>query len=191
MTGPGRQLSAERSGGNWRLLQPFATLGNNRKIEEVLGELTSLRVAGGDAGFVADNVSDLTPYGLDKEHGVRIALRPVLSQLKPQVIVVGKPVPNQEGKFYAVQEGQDDVVAIGGLGQELSTLGTDPNALRSTKVADFETCAGLLHSDRAAGTNLRHGPHGPRLEDRPSRQRPGGSRVGDDSPLQARIARNE
>ena len=136
VTGPGRNLSAERLGGHWRLLQPFPTMADDRKMEEVLGELTSLRVADGDTGFVADNVSDLAPYGLDKDHGVRVELRPVLSQLNPQVILLGKPVPDQDGKVYALQAGQDDVVAISGQG--LSTLGVDPNAIRSTKVADFE-----------------------------------------------------
>ncbi|AGA30061.1 DUF4340 domain-containing protein [Singulisphaera acidiphila] len=136
VTGPGRNLSAERLGGRWRLLQPFPTLGDDHKMEEILGELTSLRVANGDAGFVADNVSDLVPYGLDKDHGVLVELYPVLSQLKPQVILIGKPVPDQDGKYYALQGGQDDVVIISG--QELSTLGVDPNAIRSAKVADFE-----------------------------------------------------
>ncbi|SIN98679.1 protein of unknown function [Singulisphaera sp. GP187] len=136
VAGPGRNLNAERIGGHWRLLQPFPALGDDRKMEEVLGELTSLRVANGDAGFVADNVTDLAHYGLDKDHGVRVELRPVASQLKPQVILIGKPVPDQDGKFYALQSGQDDVVAISGQG--LSTLGVDPNAIRSTKVADFE-----------------------------------------------------
>ncbi|WP_406700603.1 DUF4340 domain-containing protein [Singulisphaera sp. Ch08] len=136
ISGPGRNLNAERLGGHWRLLQPFAALGDDRKMEEVLGELTSLRVANGDAGFVADNVSDLAPYGLDKDHGVRVELRPVLSQLKPQVVFIGNPVPDQDGKFYALQDDQDDVVVISGQG--LATLGVDPNAIRSTKVADFE-----------------------------------------------------
>lgn len=134
--GPGRNLEAERVAGNWRLVRPIRALGDNNKMEGVLGELTSIRVTNGNAGFVADNVSDRAPYGLDRDHAIRIELRPVLSQMKPQAILLGHSVPDHDDQFYAMQADQDDVVVVSG--RELQTLGVDPNSVRSARVVEFD-----------------------------------------------------
>ena len=50
------------SGGS---LAPFRALADVEPGRGLLAEVTALRVADGEAGFVADDVKDLAPYGLD------------------------------------------------------------------------------------------------------------------------------
>lgn len=147
----GHELKLERREGRWRLLQPIAVLADDFKIEEVLGELTSLRVQDGVLGFVADDVRDLSRYSLDRDHATRIEVTPTLRGGKPQVLLVGKPAEGHEGRVYALRGDQDDVVLINGKG--VSSLGVDPNALRSKKVTDFNPAlASFLRIESHGGT---------------------------------------
>ena len=62
----GLDVKAERgANGRWRLTAPVTFPANSPKIESVLGALASIRVVDGAKGFVADNVKDFKPYGLD------------------------------------------------------------------------------------------------------------------------------
>lgn len=133
---PGHSLKVERSGGKWRLVTPVSALADDFKVDEVLGEITSLRVLDGAFGFVADDVRDLAPFGLDTEHALQVTITPALSGAKPQTLLIGKPAPDREGRVYAKRADQDDVVLVSSKG--LGQVGVDPNALRSKRIADFD-----------------------------------------------------
>ena len=140
VTGPGRDLEARRvEGKKWLLERPVPALAAEEKVEGVVAELTSLKVVPGDQAFVADNVKDGAPYGLDAP-AMTIALRDDARQIKPQTqtLLVGKPIPNQPDRFYARRGDQDDVVAIELKEKDLRELGTDPNAFRNQKVTDLD-----------------------------------------------------
>ena len=67
VTGPGRDLKAtrDREEGRWRLIRPFRTPADEAKMEGVLADLGAIVVADGADGFVANDVRDFAPYGLD------------------------------------------------------------------------------------------------------------------------------
>lgn len=134
VSGRGRKVKGERLGGHWRLTEPIRSLADDVKVEEVLAELTSLRVAGGSKGFVADGVKDLQPYGLGQD-ALRVELVPVSERGTPQVLLIGSKSPDSPENVYAKRHDQDDVILINGKG--LMDLGSTPNALRSKKVTDF------------------------------------------------------
>jgi len=135
ISGAKQNLKASRVRNQWRLTEPIRAIGDDTKIEGLLGGLTSLRVPDGEGGFVADQAADLARYGLDQAQAVRIELVPASDQEQPQVVLLGKPVPNQDGQYYAMQGGQDDVVVVRALG--LSNLAFEPNSYRSSKILDF------------------------------------------------------
>jgi hypothetical protein len=135
--GPGRDLKVERVEGKWTLLRPVRTLAREEKIEGVVAGLAALKVADDTKGFVADNVKDGAPYGLDTPT-MTIELGPVTTLETPQTLLVGQPIPDHADQYYARRGDQDDVVAIELRDKDLRDLGTDPNALRSQKVADFD-----------------------------------------------------
>jgi hypothetical protein len=135
VTGPGRDLKVERDEGHWRLTRPFRAVGEGEKVEGMVAELSSLRVANGDAGFVANDVAagDAARYGLDPA-ALTIELRPSLGAWKPQTLLVGKAESESSTYYYARTGDQDDVVLIDA--KPFIDLGLDPNALRSKQVAD-------------------------------------------------------
>ena len=60
-------LKANRgAGGRWHLSLPVNVPANGAKIDSAIAALSSIRVLDGQKGFIADNVTDFTPYGLDK-----------------------------------------------------------------------------------------------------------------------------
>ncbi len=135
--GPGRDLRIEREGERWRIASPIRALADESRVEGVVAEVVSLRVAGGDSGFVADGVTDLAPFGLDKP-----ALSVTITPRKgpPQTIQIGKAAPPREDVkgqlYYARRDDQDDVVLVdGGL---LKDFGRDPMAFRGRKVAAID-----------------------------------------------------
>jgi len=134
VSSPGHTLNAERRQSHWKLTEPFAAPGNDDKIEEVLAELTSLKIVDGEKGFVADNVRDLHAYGLDKD-ATKVELFSAKGPNQPQVVLLGKASPDDPSQRYAMQADQDDVILVDGKG--LKDLGIDPYKLRSQKVADF------------------------------------------------------
>ncbi len=64
--GPGRALEAKREEGHWQLVRPVSAPADDEKVEEVVAELSSMHVADDARGYVADDVRDFAPYGLDK-----------------------------------------------------------------------------------------------------------------------------
>jgi hypothetical protein len=137
--GPGRDLKVERDEGHWRLVRPFASVADDDKVEGMVAELTSLQVAKGNEGFVADNIKDkggdAAKYGLDPPV-LEIVLTPAIGGGKPQTLLVGKPVPDEPDLSYARVGNQDDLVLVNA--KNFRDLGLDINALRSQKVAEID-----------------------------------------------------
>jgi Domain of unknown function (DUF4340) len=133
--GPDRELEAKRSAGRWNLLRPFAALADSRKMESVIADLTSLRVVDGAKGYVADNVRDFAPYGLDKP-SMTISLTSSTENRKAQVLEVGAFVPDVADRAYARLADQDDVILI--QTKTIHDLGLHPKDLRSRRIADLD-----------------------------------------------------
>ena len=157
VTGPGRELKAVREQPHWQLLRPFRAVAEDEKVEGAVAELTSLRVAKGNAGFVANDVlpADAAKYGLEPP-AMKIELQPLDRAWKPQTLYLGNAKPAQETRpttetdteakpeaklelYYARAGDQDDVVLIDA--KEIRDLGRDPNALRSKKVVELNPAA--------------------------------------------------
>jgi hypothetical protein len=147
--GQPRVIEAERGpSGRWVLKLPVAATAeskktaplevpaNGPKVESLLGALSSLRVAETPKGYVADDVKDMAPYGLD---------RPAISvELKPErgetmVVDVGKSVPDEPERLYIRQGDQDDVVMV--EARALSEVPVDTTAIRSQQVAEIVPAA--------------------------------------------------
>jgi hypothetical protein len=139
VNGPGRELNAERLDGKWTLVKPVRALASEDKFEGVIAELANLRVADGVKGFIADNVKDFAPYGLDVPV-MTVELRPVTKLETAQTIAIGKAVADKDhpDRFYARRAGQDDVVIVEIKDKDVRDIGINPNALRSQKVTDFQ-----------------------------------------------------
>ena len=91
----GLNIQAQRGrGGQWRLTAPIVVPANGAKIESALAALSSVRVVEGAKGFVADNVTDFAPYGLDKPEAT-IELTTPAQPDGPLVLQVGKRAPGQ------------------------------------------------------------------------------------------------
>ena len=134
--GPGRSLEAERDGGRWRLLAPIQAPGDLSKVDGVLADLAALRVEDGDTGFVEDGVRDLAKFGLDRPRiTIELSTGPSATRTT-QNVQVGKVVEGRPDRAYARRADQDDVVLVNP--KALEALGTQPHALRSQKVADFD-----------------------------------------------------
>jgi hypothetical protein len=136
VTGPGRDLKAERDERHWLFDRPVRAVAEFDKVEGLVAELTSLQVVPGSAGFVANDVKeqDAAKYGLD-DPAMTIELRPALGPGKPQTLDVGKAENEQSSRFYARTGGQDDVVLIEARDFRDLGLDTKTKELRSKKVA--------------------------------------------------------
>lgn len=147
--GQARIIEAERGpSGRWVLKLPVVSTAedskkaplevpaNGPKVESLLGALASLRVAEVPKGYVADDVKDMAPYGLD---------RPAISvELKPErgdtmVVHVGKAVPDEPERLYVRQGDQDDVVMV--EAHALSEVPVETTAMRSQQVAEIMPAA--------------------------------------------------
>ncbi|MBV8677415.1 MAG: DUF4340 domain-containing protein [Planctomycetaceae bacterium] len=138
VTRPGHpELRIGREEGHWKLMRPLDAPADDEKVEGVVAELVALRVAEGDHGFVADDVKDFVPYGLDDTSAMKIELVPNTRPTKPQLLFVGKDAPVIDDRHYAYarRADQDDVILIDLKDQR--DLGTRPNALRGQRVADI------------------------------------------------------
>ncbi len=135
----GSSLRLERKGDLWKMVEPFAAVADDGKVDGLLAEVAGLRVP--DGGFVADDARDRAAYGLDRPT-VSVTLTPRGANAVPQTIHIGKPAPVDESRkdkardprFFARRDDQDDVVAIdAGM---LKDLGLHPADLHSKKVSD-------------------------------------------------------
>jgi hypothetical protein len=138
ISGSGRNVGAKRVGGRWRLIRPYKALLDPGKMEGVLATLAGLRIAGGDKGFAADDVRDFAPFGLDAPRWTfELDPGPSPGAGKPQVVEIGKDVPDKPGHAYARRADQNDVVVV--ETKNLQDLGADPKVLRSQRIADLDT----------------------------------------------------
>ncbi len=132
---PGRPLELEHLSGRWRMILPFRALVEENKAEAIVADLLSMRVPN-QSGYVADDVRDFAPYGLDAP-ALTIEIKTANSPT--QTVYIGKPAPRREGakseEFYARRGDLNEVILIGNGG--FKQLGTDPSTLRSLKLADF------------------------------------------------------
>jgi hypothetical protein len=133
-----QELKLRRGRDFWRVEAPIKALAAEAQVEGLIADLGSLRVSG-DSQFIANDVRypDLEKYGLRKplltievDAGRSSRRRP------PQILHVGKPVAGNDGQIYVRREGQDDVLAVDA--RVLKDLKIDPNAYRSSKVADLK-----------------------------------------------------
>ncbi len=159
VTGPGRELTIQREEAHWEILNPIQAPADDEKVEGIVAELSSLRVADGEKGFVADNAANLAPYGLDKPDMV-VTLKQKAESRPDQVMLVGKEVPDKPDHRYAKRANQDDVVMIDAKG--LLDLGKKPNAYRSLKIADVTPgkCSFMTFQLSGKTIKLSHGADG-------------------------------
>ena len=108
---PARNLKVERSERHWKMVRPVKAPADDDKVEGLVAELSALRIIDGPDGFVADDVRDLAPFGLDKPE-MSIEITSVRDKVKPQTLLFGKPVPDHPGQVYAKRGDQDDVIRV-------------------------------------------------------------------------------
>lgn len=137
VVGPGRRLNVVFDGGRWRIVHPFRAPANAEAINGLLADLADLVAIAGAEGFAAEDVDDLSPYGLDPENATTISLLPagLTGPAEPQVAYLGSAPDGQDDLRYARREGQDDVLVV--RPRTVADLGLDPQAVRSRKVVDF------------------------------------------------------
>ena len=135
----GLNIQAQRGrGGQWRLTAPIVVPANGAKVESALAALSSVRVVEGAKGFVADNVTDFAPYGLDKPEATIELTTPVQPD-GPMVLQVGKRAPDNPDRVYVRRADQDDVALVDA--RFLSEIPKDSTAFRGQLVAEIEPAA--------------------------------------------------
>jgi hypothetical protein len=145
-------ISAERYRRNrWKLTRPVKAPANPAKVESLLAALAALRVVRGPEGFVADNVTDFTPYGLSPP-AITIELSTTRKGDELRVLEIGKPVPGHADRVYVRQGDQDDVVAV--EARALTEIPPDSIPLRSKQVVDIEPAAVTRIEIAAQGTTF-------------------------------------
>ena len=136
VNGPGRTLELLRDGDDWRISAPIKALGDVNRVEGVVAEVVSLKVADGEKGFVADDVKDLAPYGLDKPR-LTFTVAPKAGRGKAQVFTLGNAVTpsDKASRYYAKRDDQDDVVLVDAT--LLKDIGANPLDLHSKRVSNL------------------------------------------------------
>jgi hypothetical protein len=139
ITRPGQIIRAERSRrGRWMLMAPITAPGNGAKIESLIAALSSLRVMNAPKGFVADNVHDFTPFGLNSP-AVTVELSTTRAGEEPLILHVGKAVPGQSDRVYVRRADQDDVVIVDA--KAIAEIPQTAVGLRSQQVAEIDSGA--------------------------------------------------
>lgn len=131
---PGQIIAGQRDGrGGWKLTAPVKTPANPAKVESLLAALSALRVVNGADGYVADNVKDFAPFGLDRP-AVTVELSTTSPRDEQRVLEIGKPVPGHSDRVYVRQGDQDDVVVV--EARALTEIPAEAIPLRSKQVID-------------------------------------------------------
>ncbi|RUL86470.1 DUF4340 domain-containing protein [Tautonia sociabilis] len=136
VAGPGRRLAVELDRGRWRVVAPFRAPANAEAINGLLADLAELEAVAGPEGFAAEDVEDLSPFGLDPPRAT-ITLVPagLTGPDAPQVAHLGAAPEGKADLLYARRDGEDDVLLVRARG--VADVGLDPQAMRSRKVVDF------------------------------------------------------
>ena len=140
------------AGGRWTLTEPVKVPANGAKVESAIAAFSSVRVVGGQQGFIADNVTDFAPFGLDKP-AATIELTLVSQPDSPLVLHVGKKVPEHADRVYVRRADQDDVVSVSD--RFLTEIPRDTIAFRNQHVTDIEPAAVSEITIDAFGTTFR------------------------------------
>ncbi len=149
----GLNLKADRgSGGRWTLTAPVKVPANGPRIESAIAAFSAVRVVGGQKGFIADNVSDFSPFGLDKPDAT-IELLTASQPNSPLVLHVGKKVPDHPDQVYVRRGDQDDVVTVSD--RFVAEIPRDTIAFRSQHITDLEPAAVAEIAIDAVGTTFR------------------------------------
>jgi Domain of unknown function (DUF4340) len=132
---PGVKLNVERtSGGQWRLTEPVRLPADGSKIEAALAALAGLRIVAPSGSFVADDVRDFAPYGLDKPQET-ITLTSAADPANPTVLMIGSSPSDHPGQVYVRRGDQDNVALIDA--KFLSEIPGDRLGFRSQHVAEL------------------------------------------------------
>jgi hypothetical protein len=135
VTNTGKRLVLDRDRAIWRINEPFQAIADEARAEGAISEVTSLRVVNGATGFVADDVQDLKPFGLDQPMMTITLKAESTSRGGVQTILIGRPEADSPQRVYARRSDQDDVVLINAA--VLRTIGLNPLDLHAKKVLDF------------------------------------------------------
>ncbi len=130
-----QKILLRRDDRRWRLEKPFKVPADGDKVEGLVAELSALRLTNGDASFVADDVRDLSPYGLDNP-AMSITVTPFEGSGKPQTLLLGKGVPDKAENVYAMRGDQNDVIQVDV--KRLREAIPGANGLRSQTVLDLK-----------------------------------------------------
>lgn len=94
----------------WQVIEPRTFPADPRMVESLLADLASWTVPSNDeTGFVADDVSDFAPYGLDDPEWI-VTLVPQTGD--PQTVALGSPVADARDTWFARRLGHDEVYRI-------------------------------------------------------------------------------
>src|SRR5262249_44765268 len=122
-------------------------------VRELLNALSGISVAYNPDkkidDFVADNVVDMTPYGLetDKPATMSIEVKHKVGggrdnpkeQTVTSTLLIGKPVDEKKEQYYARLAGEKNVVRVSAKALEVPLKALDnPNAYRNRDLANLE-----------------------------------------------------
>jgi hypothetical protein len=133
--GPNVSLKLRRAGGRWKIIEPIQGPADPMKVDGLVADLVNLQVVRDARGFVADDVSEFSPYGLDPAK-LTIEIVPTAAKGPPQVVRIGEEPEGNPGRVFARRGEQREVVLVSS--RAVMGLASDPMALRSSKVADID-----------------------------------------------------
>jgi len=113
----------------WRLAEPLSDRASARSVGNLLAALGHLRAA----DFADDAPGSLTPYGLDHPRLAVTFSGPESGETRG--VLLGSPVPGDEGRAYAKTLGEPFVYAV--PAHALSDLGPDVFTLREKALTAF------------------------------------------------------
>lgn len=124
-----RHVVAEKSSGNWRLVEPIKDEGENANINKILNRIRNARAK----EFVDEDPTDLKPYGLDRPLAVfSVYLAPNDAK---KTLLIGKR--EEKGRYYAKDDSRKPVFLIDST--SVAELDVEPDKLRSTDLVSFTT----------------------------------------------------
>lgn len=129
--GPGGFLQIMKGAkGEWQIQQPLVALADEGEVEAFLDQLQAIRID----GFIADNVSDFSVYGLQNE-AQQISLGGVDGTSR--MLVFGDEIPDRPDFVYARRADDTSVFAL--TKETLDLLSFDLDSFRNRNVLPLAT----------------------------------------------------
>lgn len=125
---PDQTIELQKTGEEWRIIQPVADQADQNKIRDILAQMGTLSVA----AFVADNETDLTAYGLDKP-SLKLVVPDPKNPNKTETLLVGKE--REKDRFVATKEGTQTIFTIEKSSYDI--LATPLEAMRNKKAFEL------------------------------------------------------